>query len=282
KSWTINGNICSGTTQTKDDGQTSTVTNTALGKIGSATFTCSDGTWGGAGNGATCTPPPFVVSAVVTGQYYSSPNPGHITLTCDYATGYRVERASTGATFTSGVYSGPVTINVTESDTYIMYCTNAGVDSIPVTRRYEATPPSPSISLVASPRTIPKDTDTVLDWTIEHPLVAPQSCSFVATPICANNICSQEQLSAVATLNYKLQNDRLDSSFLGSLTSSPTIKSTLQFTASEIAQFINNPSADWTKRGKKTLRVKYSTEFRLSCGTPSQATRVLVTTSVER
>lgn len=218
---------------------------------------------------------PSVTSVVVTGQYYEPS--GTIAVTCSNANRYRVVHSETGTVIANNlVYPGfTVNVPVTLTGNYAIYCLQGSYASAPEVRYYNAgPPPSSAIVLSASPRTIPRSSNTAITWTIQHPR---SSCILEAKTICSSGVCSEDQVRETTALNNRILNEFTDSQSIQDLVSPRTILSSLRTIPSSRAD------TDWKTTGRKTFNLKYSTEFVLSCGASvSQSARVLITTTGER
>ncbi len=239
-----------------------------------ATFsaTCSSGGWDT--TSGTCVNP-VVSSAVVTGQYYSSP--GTIRVTCTNASKYRITHTETGTVIANDLpYPGtPVDVSVSTSGNYIIKCVQGGYASAPVVRYYNAPPPpDPSITLVASPRTISRSSNSTISWTLQHPKT---SCALVAKTICANSTCNQDQRTEESRINTLLTTETVDADNIQDALVPRTITNSLKYIPA------SNQDTDWKTSGRKTFNFKYTTDFTLTCGaTVSQTARVMVTTTGEQ
>lgn len=218
---------------------------------------------------------PSIASAVVTGQYYAAI--GNIAVTCTNANKYSVIHSETGTVIANNLpYPGfTVNVPVTLSGNYTIYCIQGLLPSAPEVRYYNAgPPPSSAIVLSASPRTIPKSSNSSINWTIQHP---KSNCILEARTICSSGTCSEDQVRETSALNNRILNEFTDSQTIQDLVSPRTILSSLRTIPA------SRMDTDWKTTGRKTFNLKYSTEFVLSCGASvSQAARVLITTTGER
>jgi hypothetical protein len=224
---------------------------------------------------------PSVVNFSVTGQYYEAF--GTFTLTCSEAssydsgsTSYEVTRTEGGGPVAGGPYNSPITFTRSQTGNYSAVCINGNVRSSPVVIYYRSSPPpSPTILLQASPRTIAKDSTSILSWSLQHP---KPDCELKAQVICQQGMCDQNQEAERVRLNGIFNtgntdedndgNDLLRRSIRDSLRTFPTSRTDI----------------DWTSTGKKALSLKYTTDFEIECPSVNtyQKVRVQVTTTGER
>jgi hypothetical protein len=210
---------------------------------------------------------PMVDSVIVTGQYYSTP--GNIALTCLNSDRYKVLKE--GVLFKSGAYLSTVNVPVTDSANYSIICIQGSYDSLPVVKYYNSPPPpTPVISITSSPRTIPKNVDSALSWSVQFPV---PSCKLTAKVVCTNDACTAEQKSAETVLNAKIASENTD-------TTDPN--GSRKITNAVKIMIPSHINTDWKALGKKTLKIGNTTDFTIACGVTKSTTRVRVTQSNEQ
>jgi hypothetical protein len=209
---------------------------------------------------------PIVDSVIVTGQYYSTP--GNIALTCLNSDSYKVLKD--GTLFKSGSYTGTVNVPVTDSANYAIICTKGSYDSTPTVKYYNSPPPPPPvISIVASPRTIAKNVESTLSWSVQFPI---PTCALTAKVVCAGT-CTQAQINDQTALNQKILTETTDASDpYGS-------RSIVSAVKTMIPTHINT---DWKGFGKKTFKISNTTDFTIACGAVKSTARIRVTQSNEQ
>jgi hypothetical protein len=210
---------------------------------------------------------PTVGQVTVTGQYYSTP--GHVSFSCNNSDSYQVLK--NGILFTSGAYTGPKTIAVTDSANYSVLCLSGNYPSTPTVKYYNSPPPpDPIISIVASPRTIAKNTETILTWSVQFPI---PSCKLTAKVVCPNDACGPEQIAEEAALKVKLVGEKTDMSDPnGSRSITSAVKTMIP----------SHIDTDWKALGKKTLTLSHSADFTITCGAQKGTVRVRVAQSGEQ
>lgn len=216
---------------------------------------------------------PTVDSVVVTGQYYQSG--GNLAITCSGANKYKVVKD--GTLFTSGNYLGtPVNVPVTESGNYSVTCIQGNYEGPSVVKYYNAgPPPSAIISITASPRTIAKNTSTILNFNLQFPIA---SCTLTAKAVCAGDKCTQAQLAYETKINNILKTEKVDSPDPYGVNG--VSRSIVSAVKTVVPSHINT---DWKTYGKKTLKgIENTTDFTISCGNSKSSVRVLVTQNQER
>jgi hypothetical protein len=217
---------------------------------------------------------PNVTSFNVTGQYYEAF--GTFTLTCSGATSYEVTRTEGGGVVASGAYGSPRTFTNSQTGNYSAVCINGNVRSSPIVIYYRSSPPpSPTILLQASPRTISKDSTSVLSWSLQHP---KPDCELKAQVVCKQGECDQNQEAERVRLNGIFNTGNTDEDNDGNDLLRRSIRDSLRtFPASR-------GDVDWTSAAKKALTLKYTTDFEISCPSTNtmQSVRVQVTTTGER
>jgi hypothetical protein len=215
---------------------------------------------------------PQVISANTSGSYYN--NPGSVNFTCSGADNYVVVRDPSGAnvTIASGVYSTPVSVPITISDTYSVVCRKGAIASSPSLVAY-ATPPPPvaTVEVNASPKTLTQGSKSTITWGIQYPTAA---CTLAAQAVCSNNACSQIQLNAAALLNTLIATTNTDSNDPNGVRPITTAVNTVAPA---------NVGGNWKAVGKKTFTITGTTDFVADCGAGNKATvRVRVTSSGEQ
>lgn len=244
--------------------------NNAIDLANTTVTTSCEGTGGWDTISSTCRDPQ-VVSAAITGKYYP---PGTLTLTCSGSNAYSITRD--GNSFVPVTpYTGPVTVNtVSLGGSYVMKCIYGSV-SDQVVRPYEAVPGATLINLKITPTTIASKDDVVITWDTKFPTNA---CSLSASVVCANNACSAPQLSETSALNQILNSTTTDRN-------DPSTQRPLQTAIRTVAPGHKDKDVpivlvDWKALGKKTLKIRYTTDFIYDCGGGNKATkRVQVTKS---
>ncbi len=230
-------------------------------------------------NGSSCVDGPENITTI-EGQYTPT---GDLKVTCTNSTSYTVTKG--GLPFTSGTIptlaQTTITIPITIAGNYQSFCirtdANTKDTSDPsIILPYYTTPPTPIVSLKASPTTMSANSPTVLSWTIAYPgsIQSPErTCTLTAKPVCSNGVCNPAQLVASTTINTAIQTESTDTNDQsGSRPISPT--------ALNVVTDIPN----WKTSGKKTFILDKSMDFKIDCGSEpnaSQGVRILVTSSTE-
>jgi hypothetical protein len=232
------------------------------------TATCAVGGWDTVGG--TCTDP-RVTSASITGNYYNQP--GTMSLTCSNSNAYRIENADTSAVIDSGTYSvGPILASAPVSGNYRFTCIHGSYAGPPVLVFYNSPPPpAPTINLDITPKTINPDEKVTADWNVTFPT---STCSLTAKVVCTNNACTAAQTAFQNTLDTMLANESTDAN-------DPHTSRSIPVAVKNLAP----GELDTTFRalGKKTFKVKFTTDITYSCGPGLKETkRIQVTTSQER
>lgn len=110
-------------------------------------------------------------------------------------------------------------------------------------------------SFTVTPRTITSGSQVSLRWSISNPTT---TCAIAASPVCTG-ACSQERIDEAAAITTKLNTEYTD-------TNDPN---NLNHTARTILDSLHiesfNNGVKGFAIGKKSLRVKHSTNFQLSC-----------------
>jgi hypothetical protein len=242
-----------------------TAAGTLLDQV-NGTSGCTVGGWDT--SGLKCVDP-RVVSVTVTGDHYT--NPGTITFVCSGADGWIILKD--GLPFSSGA-GAPVPISVNTTGNYSVICTTGTYQSPPVVRQYN-TPPPPTgnVSLNASPRTIAKDGQSTLTWSVVYPIPA---CTLTAKVVCANNSCSPAQTAFETAINTKLTNPEQ---------TDPTDPNGQRLMDTAVKTMAPGHSgSDYKGLGKKTLtKITYTTDFIYDCTAGAKETkRVQVASSQEQ
>lgn len=220
-------------------------------------------------NGNVCEiPPPAVTNLVLSGNNTTS---GSISFSCTNSSQYSIVR-SEGATGifpqTNKTYTGPVTVSVSVAGNYQVICSN-GTQTASQTVTYDPNPASSSnLSLTATPRSIEKNAKVTLNWSIVNPSA---SCRIVVTPVCTAT-CDSARTTEASALQSTLDTGSTDSNDIYG--ASRTMTSALQ------TPYV---AGGTVAKGKKTIQVNYTTDFKLQCGTNAASTtiRVLVTKANE-
>ena len=159
---------------------------------------------------------PKVVDPVLTPN--NDPN-GKISFSCTDSDFYALIRD--GITVTSGAYTGPITINLSnfgsKKGNYLIKCFSGPddtsvFDQMPVPF-YDPVPLSTdSVTLEATPITIKSGTVSTLTWGINRP---SNACAITASPVCAggsacDGVNDAVRVSAAATLTSKLLTEATD------------------------------------------------------------------------
>jgi hypothetical protein len=206
----------------------------------------------------------------ITGNYYG---PGQLTFMCNYSNAYKVRRdgaiVSSAApnTYTSGTL---INLPISTSGTYQIECLHGDYGTLLQPWLFSTTPPAPIISLIASPRTITKNTETNLNWAVQFPIA---SCALTAKAVCSNDICTADQLAAETVLNARLASENTDLSDPNGVRSIATAIKTI------VPSHMNT---DYKALGKKTFQISNSTDFTITCGAQKSTARVRVTLSNEQ
>lgn len=229
------------------------------------TVTCaSNSNW----NGSVCQAlPPAVTNLTLTGNNTPS---GSISFGCSNSSQYSIVRTegATGIFPVTAAYSGPVTVAVSVAGNYQVTCSTA-IQSASQTVAYDPNAALASnLSLTATPRSIEKNAKVTLAWSITNPNT---SCRIIVTPVCTGT-CAAAQTSEASSLQTAMDSGSTDSN--DPYGASRTMTSALQtpYTA-----------GGTVAKGKKTIQVNYTTDFKLQCGTSTASTtiRVLVTKANE-
>jgi hypothetical protein len=208
---------------------------------------------------------PEVVSATITGQYYP---PGTLELTCNRSNSYSV--TLNGVTITSGAYTVPITYNaITLPGSYVIRCMYGSV-SAQVARPYDSFPPAAEVDLKIVPTTITEEDDVVVTWDTQYPTNA---CTLSARIVCANNACTASQLLEATKLNTILNSTTTDFN-------DPGTSRLLQNAIKQVRP--GGVDVDWRAIGKKTLNIRYTTDFTYDCNGVRSTRRVQVTKSEEQ
>jgi hypothetical protein len=201
--------------------------------------------------------------------------PPSITLQCLHSDTYELKRASGEMISSVGTTSATVNLIEPYEDTYKVICKSggpAGVASREVLRTYsEIMCQTQTTGFIASPATIRSGNVSTLTWNIANPSPA---CQITATPVCSGT-CSQTRIDAAAVLNNKLATENTDANDPYSV---PGVPRTVTQAITEEA-FNNGISGKGL--GKKSLQIKYTTDFEISCGSASQKARVTVSNDNE-
>jgi hypothetical protein len=241
-------------------------------KSASFTVSCADGS-GWSWSTKTCIKP--VANLTLSNNYAS---PGTLTATCTNSSSYAIVRVEDGVVIASGAYgTNPINQTVTVTGNYRLICTNTfggtTIDSTPAVRIYTSTPPSPTISLHASPATVQKGANSVISWAVNFPIA---SCSIAAKAVCAGGVCSDEQRASETTLNNTFATGRTDAND----PNGPNRLITKAVNGTDLTPVVIKT------QGQKTLKINNTTDFEITC-TPASGpaihnkVRVNVTSSVE-
>jgi hypothetical protein len=238
-----------------------------------ATAACANGSqW----DGTTCAALSPIASLALSDNYTPS---GTLTATCTNSNGYEIIRIENPeVVIASGAYgTNPINQTVTVSGNYRLICTNTfggtTINSIPAVRSYTSTPPSPTISINASPSTVQKGANSVISWAVNFPIA---SCSLAAKAVCAGGVCSDEQQASQTTLNNTFATGRTDAND----PNGPNRLITKAVNGTDLTPVVIKT------QGQKTLKINNTTDFEITC-TPASGpaihnkVRVNVTSSVE-
>jgi hypothetical protein len=237
--------------------------------LATANFTASCALGGFDNLGNVCANP-FGFS-YITGNYYG---PGLLNFSCFNSNAYNIRRDGTlVGSATPGTYTSAslITFPVAITGNYQVQCLHGdyGVLLTPVLFN-SPPPPAPVISILASPRTITKNTSSTLSWSIQYPT---NSCTLTAKAVCANNVCTTEQLAAKTAINNKLASENTD-------TTDPNGSRNIETAINTVAP--SHVNTDYKALGKKTLKISNSMDFTITCGLTKSSTRVRVTQSNEQ
>lgn len=210
---------------------------------------------------------PRILNPLVINDYYP---PGTFTFSCSGSTHYTVVRAGVVYVATT-TYTTPVSISgVNTAGNYVLRCLSGNVASDAVVY-YNTTPSSPTVSVKITPKTITPGEKVTVSWDTAYPTNA---CTLTARVVCANNACSAAQLAETSSLNAILNTTTTDNN-------DPNTSRNLQTAVKTVAP--GHMGTDWKALGKKTLSIRYTTDFTYDCGGANKETkRVQVTHSEEQ
>jgi hypothetical protein len=214
---------------------------------------------------------PQVGTYIVVNDYYP---PGSLDFTCLGSTDYTILNTSvvpTAVVVGTTSYSGSVSYATSSEAQYQVRCLSGSVaDSKPL--YYHATPGTTIINIIATPKTIAPTEKITLSWDTKFP---DNTCALTAKVVCANNACNvgqaaeQVRLSAILAATTTDSNDPFGPS------------RNLQSAVKTVAP--GHTTTDFKALGRKTLSVKYTTDFTYDCGVRGKETkRVQVTRSEEQ
>ena len=231
-----------------------------------------------------------VVGLSLTGNYTAA---GVLRLTCTNSDRYTLRKNGSPVTghnnvaIGSGVFVTTVNRGASDAGTYELECFSTSFDGHPFSDvndsviTYSATAPNPIVTLIAAPASIARSSATVLTWTVMYPNsvqvpVRTPACKLSATPVCTGT-CTAAQDNASTTVNTILRTAMTDSNDSnGSRPINPDAVNQLPPVRAV---------GDWRARGKKTIVLEKSMDFKLDCGSPgtkaSSTVRVIVTSTNE-
>lgn len=222
---------------------------------------------------------PQVGSAKINGDYgYPTTPPAStssVEFSCIGSDRYEVRKTPAGANtlFASALlpapnYSGLIDVPVTLTDNYAVICKQGTIESTPEVRFFSAPPPPvATLSINATPKTIDIGGKTTLSWSIQWTL---PTCTLTASPVCANNICSQSQLDAATALMTTITTGSTDANDPSGPNRSIT---------SAIRSAAPGHELDQKAMGKRTFDVIHSTNFTIDCGGTNKASTIVRVTN---
>ncbi len=246
---------------------------------------CNNGNAPGACTAPICVPPsvwgttqcvnPQVVSFAVSGVHYYT-TPEALVFQCSGSTHYRITKNTVAWRGVTLLTPGPNDVQTVTPDAgsadYQVFCINEGIEDASLVQPYTSTPPNPPTILVdAYPKTINSGGKTTVSWTIVRPRIGAPLCKIEATPICSKGTCSQEETTAYNVVKDILRTEKIDGPG-----QQPTIAQAVSTKA------VGQKGVDAKALGKKTLPLKYTTDFTIDCNGAKATTRIRVANSSER
>ena len=214
---------------------------------------------------------PQVIAYFITNNYYP---PGSLNFSCTGSTDYTIlDTTNNTVKVATTTYTTAVSWPVSTEAQYAVKCLSGNVaDSKPLYYSVSPPPGSPKINLVITPRTITPNEKVTLTWDTIFPI---NTCSLTAKVVCANSACSAAQIVEQAKLTAVLVATTTDSN-------DPHGSSrNLQMAVRTVAP--GHTTTDFKALGRKTLTIKYTTDFIYDCGSGRKETkRVQVTKNEER
>lgn len=196
---------------------------------------------------------PIVLSARVIGEYYE--NKGKIIFSCASSDAYVVKKLGNNETFATGTYFKEISVPVSASGNYSLFCSKGSYNGSQVARYYNAPPPPPPIlSLSLSPQLVSVSGTTTLEWNILYPR---SSCSLKAKKYCKSSGCTTEQSDSEKVLNQIFETEDIDQNVqLNPISIQNSLKTVPE----------NTPNDELRTIGKKVVSITETTDFILSCG----------------
>lgn len=187
-----------------------------------------------------------------------SVNYNDITFVCNNATSYTVTYNETGAIVASGSTTSGATVTAPHDleGSYTLKCIQGALSAQAIVNYTIPALTYDGIFITASPRTVIKNKNTTVSWSILNPKSA---CNLRAEVVCSGGhaSCTQAQLTQETSLNTQLQGTTDSNDPYGA---SRNIQTAVKTVAPE-----NNPTGD-KALGKKTLLMTYTTDLILDCG----------------
>jgi hypothetical protein len=197
---------------------------------------------------------------------------GIFSLTCTGSTRYNILKDGISVYGGSQVYPGStVTRNVTTGDggNYVGVCINGPIERYSAGILYDSDPVKPIISITASPRTLSKNTKTLVSWNIQDPVAPGVNCTINAKAVCTSGGCSTEQINTQTSIRSTLLSGLIDA---GGVTITNSVK--------------GSPLVSGKASGSKTLQLANSMDFTITCTHPKgpviSSVRTMVTETNEQ
>jgi hypothetical protein len=220
---------------------------------------------------------PTVVDATLNLNCTPAPPQPSITIQCANADYYEVRNNATNALVGSGAGTvGTIPLgNV--NGTYKVTCKQGGssgtANAGQYLRTYNSSMCGTTITnFTATPKTIKAGSVSTLQWTISQPT---SSCTLTAAPVCATNVCDPlrdaTRIANASSLNTQLQNENTDAN------DPDNINGDLRRIVDAVQKEAFNNGVPGYAKGKKSIRIKNTTDFILNCGVGSlQKVRIQV------
>jgi hypothetical protein len=216
--------------------------------------------------------PPVVMSANMNNSCQTQPPVPSLSVSCMDADYIEVTNQTTGAVVGSANQIS-ATIPIPSPGIYVANCRSGGANGIisttPLIRTYDPSVCNTAIqSFIAAPKTIKAGSSVVIQWDILKP---SGLCTLTATASCVGT-CSQQKIQEAALISGKLQNENTD-------VNDPDGAGRPMPTA--LSQNVITDGSTPRARGKKSIKVNYTTDFLLTCGTVDKKVRVQVSNDKE-
>ena len=217
---------------------------------------------------------------------------GHLVLSCEFADSWVLRRD--GAQVDFGMTGGDdfeLNKSINTAGEYTLTCTYTAGDGHVFSHTsnaitYYTKPTPPEVTLRQTPASISKGAASILRWDVKFPnsvQVSPirPPCTLTATAVCINGICNSAQEAEQARITALLLGEQTDTNDLDGTRDIPDAVNEL---VTPIDVTPPGISEDWYARGKKTIDLNNSMDFKIDCGAGDHASstvRVQVTTSNE-